>query len=268
MTDASDTTLVAIRIDTQARIAIEDLPPEAMRSLSDRRLLICPHCGGELTLKAGPVRVHHFAHLNITTCAAVDHEPENDSHRRGKLALYHRFREGVTFAALEHHLPVTDQRADVFIETSGGRYALEFQQVNTRWSERHALYQALPVSDIWFLGQVRYSPTDLLRPIPRYDPLPVPRDVFQAASGMFRVREVEKAMLRVGPMLYYLDPDSEDVTILLGRDLAEDLEHRQAVRAYHYRLPLAACELRDGKLWTPLEPLLDAYRQYLSERSG
>ena len=28
----------------------------------------CPVCGGELTLKAGPVRVTHFAHQSRNTC--------------------------------------------------------------------------------------------------------------------------------------------------------------------------------------------------------
>jgi Competence protein CoiA-like family len=263
----SETTLVAIRIDTGERVAIGDVPTDTLRELSDQHLLRCPHCEGLLTLKAGPIRVHHFAHVTIEQCLHIDHEPETDSHRQGKLLLYQKFRQGALIAALEQHLPMTDQRADVFIEMPGPiGYALEFQQANNsveRWTRRHDLYRSLGINDIWFLGQVRYleRQSEPLGPISSYDPLPAPRDVFEAASGTFNARELEKAILAVEPMLYYLDPDSANLTILLLRTLQNN-----TLRAYHYRLPLSVCELRDGQLWTPLDPLLDEYRRYLGGR--
>jgi hypothetical protein len=265
----SETTLVAIRTDTGERVTIGDLPVDVLRLLSDDRLLRCPNCDGLLTLKAGPVRVHHFAHTSLSQCAAVDHEPETNSHRQGKLRLYQHFRQEAAAATLEQHLAATDQRADVFIEMPGGqRYALEFQQANNsvaRWTERHALYHGAGVADIWFLGQVRYQErqAEPLRPISSYDPLPVPRSVFQAASGTFQARELEKAIVAVEPVLVYLDPETGDLTILLARSLQGN-----TVRAYRYRLPLAACALRAGQLWTPLDPLLADYRRYLAERSA
>jgi hypothetical protein len=264
----SETTLVAIRTDTGERVNISDLPLEALRALSDNHLLRCPQCSGLLTLKAGPVRIHHFAHVNLTDCDAFDHEPESDSHRQGKLLLYQIFRHGAVAATLEQHLPATDQRADVFIEMpDNASYALEFQQANNsvaRWNERHQMYRSIGITDIWFLGQVRYQErqSEPLHPISPYDPLPVPRQDFEAASGSFQARELEKALFAAGPKLYYLDPDSGLLTILLARDL-----HGNTLRAYRYRLPLADCILREGSLWTPLEPLLDDYRRYLAERA-
>ncbi len=258
----SETTLVAIRVDTGERVAIGDVPTDTLRALSDQHLLRCPHCEAVLTLKAGAVRVHHFAHVNLEDCVHADHEPETDSHRQGKLMLYQRFRQGATLAALEQHFPETDQRADVFIEMPGGvGYALEFQQANNtmqRWAERHSLYHSLGINDIWFLGQVRYleRQSEPLHPISSYDPLPAPRDVFEAATGTFQARELEKAILAVEPMLYYLDPESGDLTILLKRSLQGN-----TLRAYHYRLKLFDCLLRDGRLWTPLEPMLGDYRR-------
>jgi hypothetical protein len=225
--------------------------------LSDSHLLRCPHCNSLLTLKAGPVRLHHFAHVSLANCDAFDHEPESDSHRQGKLLLYQTFRRNAAQASLEQHLPMTDQRADVFMQLpDGNRYALEFQQANNsvaRWTERHRLYQSVGVHDIWFLGQVRYLErhTEPLRPISTYDPLPVPRQEFGAMSGSFQARELEKAILAIDPMLYYLDPETAMLTILLMRDL-----HGNTLRAYRYQLPLADCALRDGRLWTPLDPLL------------
>jgi competence protein CoiA len=265
----SETTLVALRIDTGERVSISDVSTDTLRMLSDQHLLRCPHCEGVLTLKAGQVRIHHFAHVNLQQCIATDHEPETDSPRQGKLLLYQYFRPGAVRAALEQYLPATDQRADVYIEMPGGvRYALEFQQANNsmaRWAERHSLYRSMGVNDIWFLGQSRYLERqgEPLGPISSYDPLPAPRDVFEAASGTFHARELEKAILGVEPMLYYLDPDSADLTLLLTRSLQVN-----TLRAYRYRFPLSACELRAGRLWTPLDPLLDDYRRYLASRSS
>lgn len=259
----SETTLVAIRSDTSDRITVGDLPLDVLRHLSDERLLRCPHCSELLMLKAGPIRIHHFAHTNLELCAVIDHEPETDEHRQGKLLLYQQFRYGAALAMLECHLPATDQRADVLVAMPDGqRYALEFQQANNsteRWLERHVLYRGQGVNDIWFLGQVRYqeSPTESPKPIAPYDPLPVPRNDFEAASGLFRVRELEKAILSAEPMLYYLDPSNGSLTILLVRDVRNN-----TLRAYRYRLPLSACLLGEGRLWTPLDPLLDDYHRY------
>jgi hypothetical protein len=149
---------------------------------------------------------------------------------------------------------------------NGLKYALEFQQANNsveRWNERHRLYRSAGINDIWFLGQIRYQErrTEPLHPITSYDPLPVPRQEFEAASGSFNARELEKAIVAVEHQLQYLDPETGMLTILLVRTLQGN-----TMRAYHYRLPLAECDLRDGKLWTPLEPLLADYRKYLAER--
>ena len=263
----SETTLVALRTDTNERITIDDVPLDTLRTLSDDHLLRCVHCGSSLTLKAGPVRVHHFAHVSLADCSAFDHEPESDSHRQGKLLLYQRFRREAASATLEQHLPATDQRADVFVQLrNGSRYALEFQQANNsveRWNERHRLYRASGVIDVWFLGQVRYQErrAEPLSPISLYDPLPVPRNVFGAMSGAFQARELEKAICAVEPMLYYLDPETGNLTILVVRDL-----HGNTLRAYRYKLPLADCTLRDGRFLTPLDPLLDEYRHYRAQR--
>jgi hypothetical protein len=264
----SETTLVAIRSDTGERVTIGDLALDTLRDLSDQHLLRCPNCGTALTLKAGPVRVHHFAHVSVTECDTIDHEPESDSHRQGKLRLYQHFRQGALLASLEQHIPATDQRADVYLEMHDGlRYALEFQQANNsveRWTERHSLYRRSRIHDIWFLGQIRYQEryAEPLHPISSYDPLPVPRDVFEAASGAFQARELEKAIVAAEPTLYYLDPDNDSLTILLVRSVQGN-----TLRAYRYRVPLSGCVLREGRLWTPLDPLLDDYWRFLAEKS-
>ncbi len=256
------TTLVAERTDTGQRLAIGDTDPSLLRTLSDARLLRCVHCGGLLTLKAGAVRLHHFAHVNRAACENPDHEPETESHRLGKFALYRHFRQNSQEAALEYRITATDQRADCFIRASDGRpYALEFQQANNsvnRWNERHSLYHSAGLSDLWFLGIIRYreSAGGAPGPISAYDPLPVPHQGFEAASGTFHVRELEKAIVAAEHELVYLDPETEMLTLLLARSLSGN-----TVRAYRYRLALASAELRSGRLWTPLDPFLEDYRR-------
>ncbi|MCC7206456.1 MAG: hypothetical protein IT323_04075 [Anaerolineae bacterium] len=260
----SSTTLVALRTDTSQRVSIGDTPEENLRALSDGRLLRCVHCGAPLVLKAGPIRVHHFAHANLSACAGS--EPETESHRAGKLRLFEHFRAGALDAAMEFAVADTGQRADVYVCTAGARYALEFQQANNtaeQWAERHAAYRRAGLADVWFLGQVRYQPArgEVVRSISPYDPRPVPRDVYSASAGAFKVRDLERAMLAALaenpdalPLLYYLDPDTGDVTALLAREVRFN-----TLRAYRYVVPLAACALRAGRLWTPLTPLLAEY---------
>lgn len=59
-------------------------------------------------------------------------------------------------------------------------------------------------------------------------------------------------MLERFALLYYLDPYSEMLTILLPRSL-----YAQTLRAYRYRLFLASARLTANGLWTPLHAQLD-----------
>ena len=42
--------------------------------------------------------------------------------------------------------------------------------------------------------------------------------------------------------------------------------HGNTLRAYRYQFSLADCALRDGRFWTPLDPLLDEYHHYRAQR--
>lgn len=250
------TSLVALHVDTGARLTISDTPLDDLRALSNTRKLICPFCGTGMLLKAGKVRLHHFAHLSVNECASADHEPETDAHRLGKLRLYHHFRSGAQGAQVERGLP-SGQRADVFIERSERNYALEFQQADNtadKWNGRHTAYRDQGICDVWLLGIVRYKPVGEPGSISRYDPLPVPHTVFAATSVSLKVREMEKAMLSAFPLLYYLDPESNKVSALIPRNLRSD-----TLRAYRYQFDLSECSLENGELITPLTPYLRPY---------
>src|SRR5579859_2632668 len=129
----AQTTLVAVRADSGETLTIGDCDVALLRTLSDARELCCPHCGSLLTLKAGNVRLHHFAHASRAECDYPDHESETVGHRLGKYALYQHFRRGAAYAALEYRIATTEQRADCFVQRpgpAGQSYALEFQQAN------------------------------------------------------------------------------------------------------------------------------------------
>jgi hypothetical protein len=256
------TTLVARRTDTGEVLNVAD-DLALLRALSDQRALVCPHCGSPLVLKAGHVRLHHFAHQSLAECTYLDREPETESHRLGKFLLYQQFKTGAQEAALERHLPQTDQRADCYIRATNGRaYALEFQQANNsvdRWNERHALYRSQAIADLWFLGSVRYqeSASQPAHAVSPYDPLPIPRDRFNASAGVFRVREMERAILAHEARLIYLDPDTRLLTILIPRGPVGAASI--SIRAYAFRVPLEETALQDGRLASPLDPLLAEY---------
>ncbi|GAB4546197.1 MAG: hypothetical protein OHK0023_05430 [Anaerolineae bacterium] len=249
----STTTLVASHAQSGELLVMGDVPLDTLRELSDHGLLRCPHCGGLLRLKAGTIRLPHFAHVALAECHARDSEPESEAHRAGKLALYQHFRQGASHAALEYPVRPTNQRADVFIAP---KYVLEFQQANNtfdQWCERHRLYASQGLLDVWFLGQIRYTEAqrERLRPISPYDPRRMPRDTYEASAGAFRVRELERAILETFGVLYYLNPEDDRVTCLLPREL-----NANTLRAYRYIFPLNQCHLNDAGLWTPITPFV------------
>ena len=115
------------------------------------------------------------------------------------------------------------------------------------------MYRSAGLFDVWFLGIVRYqeSVSEPPHAISPYDPLPVPRHEFGAMAGAFHIRELEKAIAVAESRLNYLDPETEQLTILIIRNVSGN-----TARAYRYQVPLSVAELRDGALWTPLDPLL------------
>src|SRR5215469_13169122 len=46
----------------------------------------CPECGGEVTVKKGVIKIHHFAHVPPFTCSFG--VGESEAHRAAKLEVY------------------------------------------------------------------------------------------------------------------------------------------------------------------------------------
>lgn len=91
--------------------------------LKGQNQFFCPGCGAAMILKAGNVKIPHFAHRSLLGCDPSG-EPETSLHINGKLLLHQFFLEKNHHAQLEQYFPTIKQRADVYVE---GRYAIEFQ---------------------------------------------------------------------------------------------------------------------------------------------
>ena len=135
-------------------IYIEQMKPHELKQLSDDKQLLCPDCNEPLIFKEYNERTNHFAHAR-RDCTYPFREAESLEHESGKKALYEWLKTqfGEEDCHIEHHISLTNQRADTFV--SATQTAVEFQcspiQDNT-WHTRHDLYRDASVQDIWILG--------------------------------------------------------------------------------------------------------------------
>lgn len=161
--------MLSARLDGQTILVHEprwESQEEPLRIASRDGRLVAPCCGARLILKWGRRKVRHFAHAPRTDCPYSRwSEPESPEHMAGKALLYdwcrRVFGQTARLLALEHPLPETLQRPDVYLELPDGtRYALEYQRSAispNEWAERHAGYQRLGIHDIWLFGENRLA---------------------------------------------------------------------------------------------------------------
>ena len=82
----------------------------------------CPSCRKPVILKAGTVKIPHFAHKRLEGCEAFS-EGESERHLKGKADL-HRWIRRTHQVELEAYLPEISQRPDLLVE---GKVAIEYQ---------------------------------------------------------------------------------------------------------------------------------------------
>lgn len=125
----------------------------------------CAACAGEMTLRKGPIRVHHFAHKAAVSCRQGFGETED--HLLVKLAIHDALRaqDNVTDVEVEKRLP--GAVADVFAVISGVAVAIEVQRSVLGIADvaaRTANYHRLGIAVVWVAmpdGELdfdRYSP--------------------------------------------------------------------------------------------------------------
>lgn len=115
----------------------------------------CPCCEKEVIIKAGKIKIPHFAHIRNGSCHASS-EPESDYHLRGKRKLYHWLKSKQYPAFLEAYLPEIRQRADILVIVNSKKYAIEFQCSSIPEEDfisRTTSYRAQGIIPIWILAE-------------------------------------------------------------------------------------------------------------------
>lgn len=133
---------------------------EQLKKWASKRILMCPACGNPYEYCHGKVKSPYFRHMDKEQCEDRFSEQETEEHLNGKRDLYEwlKKQQGVTNCVLEGWLPTTKQRPDIMFKYNGQLYVLEYQcsPIATEYIERHELYQAAGIKDVWVCGFDKY----------------------------------------------------------------------------------------------------------------
>jgi competence protein CoiA len=135
----------------------------------------CPECHGELILKAGRVKIAHFAHQAYADCSYTG-EPESDEHIKAKLEIYKALRDQPGVEKLQVERSLKEVRPDVSFYYDGSYIAIEIQISPITLDEiirRTTAYTRKNIYVLWapilsldmFSG--RYAPKDFERNLHR-----------------------------------------------------------------------------------------------------
>ena len=133
---------------------------EQLKKWSSKKILLCPVCGKPYEYCHGKIKTPYFRHMDKNECEDRFSEPETNEHLNGKRDLFEwvKKQDGVTNAVLEGWIPKTKQRPDIMFEYGGQKYVIEYQcsPIATEYVERHDLYKASGIIDIWIAGYEKY----------------------------------------------------------------------------------------------------------------
>lgn len=129
-----------------------------MIALREKESFFCSGCHTRVILKAGDIKIPHFAHQTLSGCDYYN-EPESSLHLHGKLLLHQFFQNRNLKSELEKFLPPIRQRADLLIEE---QTAIEFQCSAIppkKVAQRTEGYQQLDIDPIW-IGGLKTPPNE------------------------------------------------------------------------------------------------------------
>lgn len=133
---------------------------ETLRKWAKKGIILCPSCGKPYEYCHGKIVDGYFRHKEKNILEDKFSEPETSEHIQGKNNLYNWLlkQDGVSNVELEAWMPETHQRPDIKFLYNGEQYVLEFQcsPISGEYLERHELYQAAGIKDIWVLGREKY----------------------------------------------------------------------------------------------------------------
>lgn len=126
----------------------------------------CPSCRGELNIRKGRIKIHHFAHKPPFNC--THGEGETEAHRKCKETLYNLLsvRNNLTLLDIESNLGIVIP--DIYAQINGIPVAIEIQKSNLSVNEityKTQKYHELGINVLWLalyndkLINDKYSPS-------------------------------------------------------------------------------------------------------------
>lgn len=158
--------LVAIDRETGARVNI--LETEDPRKELKSGELLCPFCQGPMIVRAGLIRIPHFAHYSQCT-SELDRHPESLEHLLGKAELARKLRKALSEYGrveidLEVPIPEAGRVADILVTfPMGWRVAHEVQLSPVTvevLQERTRDYLGAGIDVQWWLGGKAATPAN------------------------------------------------------------------------------------------------------------
>lgn len=119
----------------------------------------CPACKERVILKAGPIRIPHFAHQKNSDCVTSVSEPESQLHLSGKRHLHQYFISLDYDVKMEYYIKKLKQRPDLLIHKEGIWKAIEFQcyPISQKLLEKRTKgYSELGIVPVWIIGGLPY----------------------------------------------------------------------------------------------------------------
>lgn len=146
---------------------------EQLKKWSSKNILKCPVCGKSYEYCHGLVKMPYFRHKDKVVCTDKYSESETEEHLLGKRDLYEWIsrQEGVSNVILEAWIPETKQRPDIMFDYNGEKWVIEYQcsSIVKEYFERHDLYQAAEIHDIWICGSENYlKPNMRIKELEKY----------------------------------------------------------------------------------------------------
>lgn len=133
---------------------------EQLKRWAQKKILVCPACGKLYEYCHGKVKSPYFRHMDKEECEDKYSEAETEEHIRGKQDLYEwvKTQPGVRDVVLEGWIAETKQKPDILFTYFGQQCVLEYQcsPISSEYYERHSLYQAAGINDIWICGTQKY----------------------------------------------------------------------------------------------------------------
>lgn len=115
----------------------------------------CPCCNKKVNMKAGRIKIPHFAHAANESCQYAS-EGESLEHLQGKKQLYEWLESQGYSVELEKYFPDFQQRADLYVVVENIKYAIEFQCSSISLDDiikRTQMYLQHRIIPLWILDK-------------------------------------------------------------------------------------------------------------------